>query len=983
MQEDLGALYQTRGGAGLAAADARQADKSAKDKDGLTYDELERIKIYLEESDGSSEEKAAAAEAEKERTREAEAKFNEYKHHQYLKRWGLLLESSGRDEEWYIADPEVLPEHDPGYLCPMCRHIDFEVLFTQRGLPGNQQAGPTRIYLFGLGQVMSSTNCAFCRLLRRTIVDRAIFPDRRAEDFEGESFYLNVLDEGPDFALRLEIELTGDGTHNPRFIVQRLDGEPVPLKGRPVEPTADLPHLKELLHLCEETHPPLHPRITDALAFTSPTLRIVDVQTSCVVQVPTPCRYACLSYVWGGVEQPEYTTSTRQLFESPNGLLHPSIDLPQTIKDALQVTRELSIPYLWVDALCILQDDLADKSAVISQMGAIYGNAAITIVATTNTSPLAGIAGVSVPRSRPQIIEQVKGMTLAVAFHDSRTAHPELEGSTWNTRAWTFQEGLLSRCTAHFISSHTVFRCPHLTFNEDTVPVHDISYRPPPIPKRTRMEETPHDVWVHVWADPTQDRFPNKAFATDENTVVIYAVDNSQPDGTSPVPAPVYRVEELGQEIAGSIPRLEGETLWDIYRSAVASYSSRQMGLQSDAINAFAGVERLIAQGTNTTFWYGLPEFAFEQALLWQPREELARRTDGNKALFPSWTWAAWEGRGTYRGRGWSNAINFRPVSVVRWLAREEPDWYIQMFAATGERSDAEIQAFAEQVHAAELLLREVDQSAFLKLADRNEWEVHRNTARNTHFFTHAAYPEVRFDYPISLPHEPICVRPSGDALIMKARCVPVVFAETPHRTRVPEPFQHAYLQLGLHDEDRSANFRHPWQRVVYHQGYRAGFLELNVPVQPLLDEAAQTQGAPDDPPSLGTYSLVAVARGCLPDIAPPKGGWDLFWQLEPRVTQYNVCFNEEWRGTGPLDVPPPVVFDDDEGLLSNRPRNENGDPHWHEERFTDTTVYEVYHVLFLRKLEGKKHSERIGVGRINVNAFHHAKPEAKVVVLK
>jgi Heterokaryon incompatibility protein (HET) len=81
--------------------------------------------------------------------------------------------------------------------------------------------------------------------------------------------------------------------------------------------------------------------------------------------------YSALSYCWGG-NQPICATS--HFIEALcSGILVQ--DLPQTIQDAIEVTRRLGIRYLWVDALCIIQDSITDKENEIRNMGLVYKNA--------------------------------------------------------------------------------------------------------------------------------------------------------------------------------------------------------------------------------------------------------------------------------------------------------------------------------------------------------------------------------------------------------------------------------------------------------------------------------------------------------------------------------------------------------------------------------------------------------------------------------
>ncbi len=78
----------------------------------------------------------------------------------------------------------------------------------------------------------------------------------------------------------------------------------------------------------------------------------------------------------GSITQVQYTQTTRRLVEAEDGLLDPSIIVPRTIKDAMDVSRAVGIDYLWVDSLCILQDDADDVAQYVSRMGHIYSGAA-------------------------------------------------------------------------------------------------------------------------------------------------------------------------------------------------------------------------------------------------------------------------------------------------------------------------------------------------------------------------------------------------------------------------------------------------------------------------------------------------------------------------------------------------------------------------------------------------------------------------------
>jgi len=88
--------------------------------------------------------------------------------------------------------------------------------------------------------------------------------------------------------------------------------------------------------------------------------------------------YVALSYCWGRDQPFKLTRGT--IDSMSNEIMWQ--DLPQTIKDAILVTQELHIRFLWIDSLCIVQDDAKEISTEIAQMPEIYSSAAVTILAS-------------------------------------------------------------------------------------------------------------------------------------------------------------------------------------------------------------------------------------------------------------------------------------------------------------------------------------------------------------------------------------------------------------------------------------------------------------------------------------------------------------------------------------------------------------------------------------------------------------------------
>jgi hypothetical protein len=186
--------------------------------------------------------------------------------------------------------------------------------------------------------------------------------------------------------------------------LRRLDGPAAPytnVRDTPISVTGrDISEeVSTRLNLCIENHKPC-PKPSDSILPT----RVIDVHPEVrdgfvCIRITKPedrSRYLALSYRWGGEQ--EVTTTRATFLERQRGI--PLDGLPQTIRDAIHVTRDLGFRYLWIDALCIVQDDSADKNLEISRMGLISKNANLTIAAANTTSARESfLAARVIPRS--------------------------------------------------------------------------------------------------------------------------------------------------------------------------------------------------------------------------------------------------------------------------------------------------------------------------------------------------------------------------------------------------------------------------------------------------------------------------------------------------------------------------------------------------------------------------------------------------------
>lgn len=152
--------------------------------------------------------------------------------------------------------------------------------------------------------------------------------------------------------------------------------------------------------------------------------------------------YIALSYCWG---EPQLITLTARSLD----IFKEGIDmqiLPRTIQDAITVTRGLRQQYLWVDALCIFQDDEDAKARDISEMHDIYKNAFLTICASSASRCSEGFLmnfterfpiAIRVPFHLPGRVAGTIILREQLTINRSKQAPLDL-------RAWTYQEGTLS-----------------------------------------------------------------------------------------------------------------------------------------------------------------------------------------------------------------------------------------------------------------------------------------------------------------------------------------------------------------------------------------------------------------------------------------------------------------------------------------------------------------------------------------------------------
>jgi hypothetical protein len=162
-------------------------------------------------------------------------------------------------------------------------------------------------------------------------------------------------------------------------------------------------------------------------------------------------KYAALSYCWGQCELLRTTEATY----AERCLSIPLHTLPRTFKDAVSMTTALGLQYLWIDALCIIQDSADDCQRELGSMAEIYADSTVTIAAIGATSADSGF-----PLSRNKLtMVDCRVSPDTVISADFMGQDYILDSGTVHSRAWCFQEVQLAPRLLSCGAKELYFQC--------------------------------------------------------------------------------------------------------------------------------------------------------------------------------------------------------------------------------------------------------------------------------------------------------------------------------------------------------------------------------------------------------------------------------------------------------------------------------------------------------------------------------------------
>lgn len=298
-------------------------------------------------------------------------------------------------------------------------------------------------------------------------------------------------------------------------------------------------------------------------------------------------KFVALSHCWGDSLKRIKRIPKTKIATLEQHLDHINWDgLTETFKDAILVTRRFGVRYIWIDSLCIIQNDEHDFAKEVSRLVSIYGHSFVVLAATRGET---GDAGLFHDRPSDHVVSRINTRSRNVQEVRVKEALPHDQFLTSDphhfqlapllARAWCFQERLLGRRVIHFSGEELVFECGE-RFDCECKGINVLG---------------------------TIENFKTKTLSTLRKTISIAA-------------------------------------RYELWYTVVQPYSARILTVESDRLPALSGFAQLVSVPEMGRYCAGLWENEFPSGLLWRVVrarpgcEDIGRPKDFRA---PTWSWAS------------------------------------------------------------------------------------------------------------------------------------------------------------------------------------------------------------------------------------------------------------------------------------------------------------------------------------------------------
>jgi hypothetical protein len=294
--------------------------------------------------------------------------------------------------------------------------------------------------------------------------------------------------------------------------------------------------------------------------------------------------YTTLSYCWGKSCQ-SITTSANLVARQKALYL---VNLPPVFQDAITVTRELGYRYIWIDALCIVQDLMADWNIESSKMDQYYIGSSLNIIASSAKDPFDGI------------FDSADHLRSGLQYGESVINAPKSTNYV-EKRGWTLQEEILAPRSILFTSGFLTWLCNH----DSTLEEHPFD------PRR--------DGYLYHSTKVTRDKF-----------LFHMPVRRNQKDRTVSQESQKDLSAECDDE------KIDIYTYFRWWYGIMNDYSLRSMSFVQDRLPGIAGLAKEFSRRVDAQYICGLWREDFINGLCWNG---YGSRTSSPDYRGPSWSW--------------------------------------------------------------------------------------------------------------------------------------------------------------------------------------------------------------------------------------------------------------------------------------------------------------------------------------------------------
>lgn len=356
--------------------------------------------------------------------------------------------------------------------------------------------------------------------------------------------------------------------------------------------------MNEWLNICRGTHnhnyqsPKMKTQVFESMSLLQSELptRVIDVGDTqhprlqlIDSEAMSSHEYLAFSHCWGQGPQFSALKSNVHTLRQGDIDMEEALPLPASFRDAIKVARGLTIRYLWIDSLCIIQDDEKDWEHEAARMEQVFSNAVCVIAASSAAGSADGFLSTARPQRSWVTLPARPGVSQRHVCKFIDNFHLDVEEAVLNKRGWVLQERALARRSIHFTTTQLYMECGEGVYCESLMKL------------------------------------------TNEKAAFL---------GDSDFPNSI-------------LPKYHKDGKIVLFQNLFRIYSGLSFSYPSDRSRAISGLEKRLMSTFDTRGGYGIFDRYLQRSILWRrPKDARFTPIEyptGGRTI-PSWSWMTYEG---------------------------------------------------------------------------------------------------------------------------------------------------------------------------------------------------------------------------------------------------------------------------------------------------------------------------------------------------